>query len=128
MILDTNAISALLEDDEALHARIAGESMLQLPVIAIGEFRFGLLGSRLREPLAEKLAALIRGSVVLEVTEVTTSITRSCGTRSRSPALPIPANDLADRRIGPAARAAHPQPATHTSTRCRGSSGLLGNG
>lgn len=72
MILDTNAISALLEDDEGLHARIAAEPALYLPVIAIVEFRFGLLGSRLRETLEEKLAALIRRGVVLDVTEATT--------------------------------------------------------
>ena len=73
MILDTNAISALLEDDEAIHARIAAERTLYLPVIAIGEFRFGLLGSRLRERLTDKLAALIRDCVVFDVTEATTS-------------------------------------------------------
>jgi predicted nucleic acid-binding protein len=72
-MLDTNAISALLEDDEALHARIDAERTLYLPVIAIGEFRFGLLGSRLWERLTEKLTALIRDCVIFDVSEATTS-------------------------------------------------------
>ena len=94
MILDTNAISALLEDNEAIHARIAAESTLYLPVIAIGEFRFGLLGSRLRERLTEKLAALIRDCVVLEVTEATTSHYAELRQALKVAGTPIPANDL----------------------------------
>lgn len=94
MILDTNAISALLEDDEALHARIAAERTLYLPVIAIGEFRFGLLGSRLRELLAEKLAALIRQSVIFDVTEATTQHYAELRQALKVAGTPIPANDL----------------------------------
>lgn len=94
MILDTNAISALLEDDEGLHARIAAEPALYLPVIAIGEFRFGLLGSRLRETLEEKLAALIRRGVVLDVTEATTRHYAELRQALKLAGTPIPANDL----------------------------------
>ena len=94
MILDTNAISALLEDDEALHARIAAEPTLYLPVIAIGEFRFGLLGSRLREPLSEKLNALIRRSAVFDVTDATTQHYAELRQALKAAGTPIPANDL----------------------------------
>lgn len=94
MILDTNAISALLADDEALHARIAAEPKLYLPVIAIGEFRFGLLGSRLRELLSEKFAGLIGSSKVLDVTEATTSHYAELRQALKFAGTPIPANDL----------------------------------
>ena len=94
MILDTNAISALLEDDEAIHARIATERTLYLPVIAIGEFRFGLLGSRLREQLTEKLTALIRDCVVFDVSEATTSHYADLRHALKIAGTPIPANDL----------------------------------
>ncbi len=94
MILDTNAISALLEDDEALHARIAGENTLFVPVIAIGEFRFGLLASCLRESLSEKLAALIRNSAVLDVTDATTPHYADLRQALKVAGTPIPANDL----------------------------------
>ncbi len=94
MILDTNAISALLEDDEALHECIAGETTLYLPVIAIGEFRFGLLGSRLREVLSEKLDELIRNSMVLDVTDATTPHYAELRQELKAAGTPIPVNDL----------------------------------
>lgn len=94
MILDTNAISALLEDDSALHGRIAEETTLRLPVIAIGEFRFGLLGSRLREPLSEKLDALIGRCVVLAVEEKTSAHYAELRQALKAAGTPIPANDL----------------------------------
>lgn len=94
MILDTNPISALSEDDEALHARIAADPTLNLAVIAIGEFRFGLLGSRLREPLLEKLNALIRRSAVFEVTDATTQHYAELRQALNAAGTPIPANDL----------------------------------
>ena len=94
MILGTNAISALLEDDEGLHARIAGENTLFLPVIAIGEFRFGLLASRLRESLSEKLAVLIRNTVQLDVTDATTPHYADLRQALKLAGMPIPANDL----------------------------------
>ena len=94
MILGTNAISALLEDDEGLHARIAGENTLFLPVIAIGEFRFGLLASRLRESLSEKLAVLIRNTVQLDVTDATTPHYADLRQALKLAGTPIPANDL----------------------------------
>ena len=94
MILDTNAISALFEDDEALHARIAHEGTLHLPVIAIGEFRFGLLGSRLREMLEGKLAALIGRCVIFAVNEATTAHYAELRRALKLAGTPIPANDL----------------------------------
>lgn len=63
-------------------------------MIAIGEFRFGLLGSRLREPLAEKLDALIRQSVVFDVTETTTQHYAELRQALKAAGTPIPANDL----------------------------------
>ena len=51
MILDTVAIAALAERDEEL-MDIAGEaSVIHLPIIALGEYRFGIDGSRHREKL-----------------------------------------------------------------------------
>lgn len=83
-----------MEDDEALHARIAAERTLCLPVIAIGEFRFGLLGSRLRERLAEKVGALLRDCVVFDVTEAMTQHYAELRHALKVAGTPIPANDL----------------------------------
>ena len=54
MILDTNAISDLLKNNEALVAAL-GKDDHQLPVIALGEYRYGLMRSSLREQLEQRL-------------------------------------------------------------------------
>ena len=49
MILDTNALSALLDKDAALLEAIRQSRELALPVIVLGEFRFGIDVSRRRD-------------------------------------------------------------------------------
>ena len=49
MILDTNALSALLDKDAALLEAIRESRELALPVIVLGEFRFGIGVSRRRD-------------------------------------------------------------------------------
>jgi len=50
MLLDTNAISAIGEKDEAIMGILAEAEAIMLPFAAIAEFRFGLLGSTRPEP------------------------------------------------------------------------------
>lgn len=51
MILDTNAISAWAEDDAGLLGALRGDRPWYLPSIALGEFRYGVLGSTKRAEL-----------------------------------------------------------------------------
>src|ERR1700688_3664167 len=74
VILDTNAVSALLAGDEALGDLLAVRLRHHLPVIVIGEYRFGLLRSRYRERLGPLFAALIQESIVLPVGSVTRAV------------------------------------------------------
>jgi len=60
VILDTNALSALLAGDAALGKVLAGTERHHLPVIVLGEYRYGMLGSRFREHLQSLLEILIR--------------------------------------------------------------------
>ena len=46
MILDTNALSAFFDGDGALIQVVSKAFGLYVPVIVLGEYRFGLLGSR----------------------------------------------------------------------------------
>ncbi|MFL6193405.1 MAG: PIN domain-containing protein, partial [Thermoanaerobaculia bacterium] len=71
LILDTNAVSALLAGDPALGKVLAGEERHHLPVIVIGEYRYGLRGSRFRGHLQSLLEILIRESFVLRIDEAT---------------------------------------------------------
>ena len=45
MILDTNALSAFLAGDVSLKGVLGGSRAFHLPVIVLGEYRFGLLRS-----------------------------------------------------------------------------------
>ena len=62
MILDTNALSAFIDGEPAVGVRLSAESQVAIPVIVLGEFRYGISGSRHRDKyerwLADHLSAL----------------------------------------------------------------------
>ncbi len=94
MILDTNAVSALFSGDPALGKALAGEERHHLPVIVIGEYRYGLRGSRFRNHLQSLLETLIRESLVLPVDEVTAATYSEVRDDLRRLGRPIPENDI----------------------------------
>lgn len=94
MILDTNAVSALLAGDPELARVLAPDEKHHLPVIVIGEYRFGLLRSRDRVKLQELLAILTRESIVLSVDERTAESYANVRDELRSKGKPIPENDI----------------------------------
>lgn len=94
LILDTNAISNLFTGDPLLSAVLAEEGRHHLPVIVIGEYRYGLARSRHRDRLEQMLELLIHQSIVLSI-DVTTAI-HYANIREilRQIGRPIPENDL----------------------------------
>jgi predicted nucleic acid-binding protein len=94
VILDTNAISALFAGDPALGGILAGHDRHHLPLIVIGEYRYGLLRSRNRSRLSRLLDLLIRESFVLSVLEETTAHYAQVREELRRAARPIPENDV----------------------------------
>jgi predicted nucleic acid-binding protein len=50
LILDTNALSAFAEGTPSVGEKIARAPGPYLPVIVVGEYRFGLLAARDRDP------------------------------------------------------------------------------
>lgn len=94
MILDTNAVSALFVGDPALGKVLAAEQRHHLPVIVIGEYRYGLLGSRHRSHLEKLLETLIRESFVLSVEEATAEAYSHVRDDLRRKGRPIPENDI----------------------------------
>ena len=94
VILDTNAVSALFVGDPALGKVLSGEARHHLPVIVIGEYRYGLLGSRHRGHLQELLETLIRESIVLLVDQTTAETYSQVRDELRRKGRPIPENDL----------------------------------
>ncbi|HKH49525.1 MAG TPA: type II toxin-antitoxin system VapC family toxin [Thermoanaerobaculia bacterium] len=94
MILDTNAVSALFVGDPALGQVLAAEPRHHLPVIVIGEYRYGLLGSRHHGHLQGLLETLIRESIILPVDETTAETYAQLRGELRRKGKPIPENDL----------------------------------
>ena len=93
MILDTNALSAFIDGDPALWARLAAEDFVALPVIVLGEFRYGISGSRYRARYEQWLDQHLRDFEVLGVTESTTLSYARVRTSLKKLGRPIPAND-----------------------------------
>jgi tRNA(fMet)-specific endonuclease VapC len=94
VILDTNAISAWAEQDASALKLIEAQPFLCLPVIVLGEFRFGLRGSRRRsvlEPQLDFLEATVR---VLNLTRETASVYAALRYDLKQRGKPIPENDV----------------------------------
>jgi tRNA(fMet)-specific endonuclease VapC len=94
VILDTNAVSALLADDDALSDVLGSESFHHLPVIVIGEYRFGIVRSNRRRELAALFDELISESIILPVDEETAQHYAIVREHLRRAGHPIPENDL----------------------------------
>ena len=94
MILDTDAVSALLEGDPALEALLARSVHHELPVIVIGEYRHGLARSRLRRSLQHLFDELVSQSTVLPVGVETAAAYARVREALRVHGTPIPENDV----------------------------------
>lgn len=94
MILDTNAISALFEGDATLESVLAASERHELPVIALGEYRYGLAGSRERAKLALLLDQLEAVSDLLFIDAVTPKFYAEIRRELKSAGRPMPENDI----------------------------------
>jgi tRNA(fMet)-specific endonuclease VapC len=94
VILDTNAVSALLVGDPALGEVLAADQRHHIPVIVIGEYRYGLLGSNRRDHLQKLFETLILESFVLAVDEPTAEAYSHVRGELRRKGRPIPENDI----------------------------------
>ena len=94
MILDTNAVSALFAGDSSLAGVLAPIEAPHLPVVVIGEYRYGLRRSRQQERLVPLLETLIHNSIVLPVDELTAKSYAEVRDELRTRGRPIPENDV----------------------------------
>lgn len=93
MILDTNALSALAGEDPRLIERIRPAPRLCVTLIGLGEYKFGLLGSRKRVELEIWLDAFLRKASVLSPNLATLDFYAAIRQELKAAATPIPAND-----------------------------------
>lgn len=94
MILDTNAVSALADNDPGLIPILAATSTAALPFIAYAEFRYGLHGSNRPEAGLRLLADLATKLPLLFPTPETLEAYASLKDYLKRKGLRIPDNDL----------------------------------
>ena len=92
--LDTNAVSALFAGDEALEVLLSSDERLALPVIVVGEYRFGLIRSRYRRQLETLLDRLVAESELLLVDDQTTRHYAEVREALKRKGRPLPENDV----------------------------------
>ena len=94
MILDTNAVSDLFAGNEALAKALGDTERHHLPVLVLGEYRYGLLASRQRRVLEALLETLEKDSVVLSPDRETAIHYAAIRRQLREDGQPLPENDV----------------------------------
>ncbi len=94
MILDTNAVSAFFEDVPAVCEAVGRSEVFAVPSIVLGEYRFGVAGSRLRVELEARLDRLEQVAEVLTVNAETARRYAAIRVELKEAGKPIPENDL----------------------------------
>ena len=94
MVLDTNAIFALLDGDKALEMALEVADRHHLPAVALGEYRYGLKNSRKRKALESLLDILEAESVPLALYNTSARHYADIRSELKSAGQPIPENDI----------------------------------
>jgi tRNA(fMet)-specific endonuclease VapC len=94
LIVDTNALSAAADEDSAVFVMFARAEQVVLPVVVLGEYRYGIAQSRHRARYKRWLEGLIADCRVLEIDEGTTHHYATVNVELRRVGKPIPTNDL----------------------------------
>ena len=92
MILDTNALSAFVDGDPAVGDILRGQGQAAIPVIVLGEFRYGISASRYRRTYEAWLNAHLPDFEVLAVTADTAVHYAALRAALKELGRPIPAN------------------------------------
>ena len=93
MILDTNALSAFVDGVREVGELLSAGGRAVIPVIALGEFRYGIAGSRHRAVYEAWLEEHLADFEVLAITETTTAEYAGVRIALKQAGRPIPAND-----------------------------------
>ena len=94
MILDTNALSAAADNDTGIIAILVRADQVAIPVVVLGEFRYGIAQSRNRASYEKWLAGLLRDCMVLDVNEPTSHYYAEIVLELKRKGKPIPTNDI----------------------------------
>jgi predicted nucleic acid-binding protein len=93
LILDTNGLSALADGDPALEPVLRKAAQVAIPVIVLGEYRYGISQSRDRNRYEQWLSEYLPTFRVLEIDEETTLSYAAVRRELKKAGTPIPSND-----------------------------------
>ena len=94
MILDTNALSAIAEGEPGAAKQFARAGRVAIPVIVLGEYRFGIALSRHQPEYERWLEDMVSVCDVLEVSEGTAIWYAELRGQLKEAGTPIPSNDV----------------------------------
>jgi tRNA(fMet)-specific endonuclease VapC len=93
MILDTNALSAFVDGDPGVGDILRAQERAAIPVIVLGEFRYGIAQSKRRSSYEAWLESYLSHFDVLFVTDETAVAYAELRVILKRSGRPIPAND-----------------------------------
>ncbi len=94
MILDTNGLSALAEGEPALASILGQAAQIAVPVIVLGEYRYGISQSRYRKQYERWLSEYLPAFRILDIDERTTLSYSGVRAELKKSGTPIPSNDV----------------------------------
>ena len=94
MILDTSGLSVLAEGEPPLDAFLRKAAQVAIPVIVLGEYRYGISHSRYRKQYEQWLGQYLSSFRILDVDERTTVSYCVVRTELKQAGTPIPSNDV----------------------------------
>jgi len=94
LILDTNALSAIAEGEREAAKQFARAVQVAIPVIVLGEYRFGIAHSRHQREYERWLEEMVSVCNVLEVSEETAIWYAELRGQLKEAGTPIPSNDV----------------------------------
>jgi len=93
VILDTNALSAFVDGESGVGELLRRQARAAIPVIVLGEFRYGIAQSKHRSAYEAWLESWLPSFEVLPVTAQTTIAYAALRSQLKRAGRPIPAND-----------------------------------
>jgi tRNA(fMet)-specific endonuclease VapC len=93
MIVDTNALSAIADGEPGPSTVLGEAGLAAIPVVVLGEYRFGIAHSKRREDYENWLDASLPACRILEITEITAIVYARVRFELKRAGTPIPAND-----------------------------------
>lgn len=94
MIIDTNALSAIADEEPGIRAWLEKAILVAIPVIVLGEYGFGIAQSSRRSHHQKWLRENLPGFRILDITQETAEHYAGLRLELKRAGTPIPSNDL----------------------------------